>query len=190
MLRKIIYTLVGAIVLGLLAWSLILSQSADLDNANIIAIVIAAVGGVLGYWLGSRVTANFGSGETLTSLKIFFILSGLLGIRAIFNSGNPDSEAINISFNSINGVIAIINAILGLINIYIGFNLKNLLKNHLSSILKLMYAELIIGVLGIIPLMWVTEINTTSIILMSLVGIGFSLRIISELKRIGMQSQG
>lgn len=183
MLRKIIYALVGAIVFGLVAWSLIVSQTAELDNANIVAIVVAAIGGVIGYWLGSKVTGKFGSGETTTSLKIFFIVSGLFGISSILSSGDPSGETINISLNSINGIIAIINAILGVINIYIGINLKNLLKNNSEVILKLMYAELVIGLIGVVVFMATTGFNRTLMIL-SIVGVGLSLRIINELKRV------
>lgn len=144
MLRKTIYALVGAMVLGLLTWSFLLSQWPNIEDANLYAITLAvtAVGLIGGYILGNKATATFGSTETINSLRAFFIFIGLIGVFGLVNMGVSEADELRTTFNT--DILTIVSAIIGLINLYIGVNLKNILTNHLGTILKFIYIQLAI----------------------------------------------
>lgn len=133
MLRKIVYALVGALVFGTIAWSLVVAQSTDVDSANLIAIIAIIIGAVVGYWAGGKITGN----ESPKTLAAFFIFVGVVHIINLFINQNGEAS-LSPTFTLEN----IVSVVIGFAMILIGFNIRKILTKYPSWILTLSYVSL------------------------------------------------
>jgi hypothetical protein len=153
MQRKIIYGIICFVVVGIVSWALLINYNPALnDNIHIMgALVFAIIGGIFGLALGSKLNKTIGDRETIETLKLWFIVAGLLSLVS----------ALQISDNGVNllfGFQEIVQIVLGLITLYIGLDFKNLIRNSSKFIIYFLYAEIAYSILmAIISLTYKTE---------------------------------
>ncbi|QQS22891.1 hypothetical protein IPM19_04730 [bacterium] len=179
MLRKIVYTLVGALVFGTIAWSLVVAQSTDIDSANMIAIIALIVGAIAGYWLSNKIKG----GESPKTFAAFFIFLGVVHLTFLFI--NSDGEASLTPSLTLEGSIS---ALIGIILIIIGLNIRTIINKYSSWILTLSYVSIAGLVISAIYFFATQNDMLLGILLWYALDVYILVHLIKSLKKLGNQS--